>query len=108
MTRPLSVELIHGLTSADPTARDTAADEDTDVVKSLDSAEADLIARVLVAARLAEDVEACQEAQLHALVELLAWHDLSQMNLDRLRYVDPTTVIGSQIEYLEELLAERE
>lgn len=108
MTRPMSLELIHRLTSEDSAARDTAADEVTDVVRSLDIAEADLIARVLVAARLAEEVVACQEAQLHALVELRAWHDLSQMTLDRLRYVDSTTVVGSQAEYLEELLAERE
>lgn len=108
MTRPLSLALIHRLTSEDPTERGTAADEVTDVVKSLDGAEADLVARVLVAARLVEKVEVCQEAQLHALVELRAWHDVSQMNLDRLRYVDATTVIGSQTEYLEELLAESE
>jgi hypothetical protein len=99
----LAIELIHRITSTEPRTRELAADEVTDVVKSL-GAFGPVVANVLVTARLCEDDLAAQEAQLHALDELDEWGFVTDEVRELLSRIDIATVLGSQIEYLEGLL----
>ena len=72
--------------------------------RSLSDDDIAVIAQVLVAARMHEQVVRCQEAQLHALAELAEWHDLPSVVLARLQHLEPTSD-PSQVEYLDFLLA---
>ena len=98
------LEIVHGITSPDPRLRDKAADEVTDVMRSLTSDQAALVANLLAEARLVEDDRAAAEAELHALVEIGTWHELPATAVDRIRTVDPGDD-PSQQEYLSELLS---
>ena len=99
--------LTHGITSGVRDERDDAAARVTDVVRDLNAQEAALLTHVLVAARLVEDDPRCREQQLHALTTLAEWHDLPAEAVACLRFLDPATVEGSQVEYLEHLLGNR-
>jgi hypothetical protein len=96
--------LLHAMTSDDAATRAEGADRVTDVLRDLDPLEAVVLAHALVTLRLAETDGRCQEAQLHALAELAAWHPLPDEALGRLRYLDSATVTGSEHEYLDDLL----
>lgn len=100
----ISLRLAHGITSQERDERDDAAARVTDVVRDLSTHEAALLTHVLVAARLVEKDPRCQEQQLYSLSTLAEWHDLPAEVVARLRSVDPVTVRGSQVEYLESLL----
>jgi hypothetical protein len=106
MHEALIETLLRGLASLEPGARGRAADEVTDVHRGLGSAEVSTLADGLVAALLRETVPDCQEAQLHALCDLQAWHDLGAQVLQ------PLSVLRSRlqpahVEYLDDLLAAR-
>jgi hypothetical protein len=94
----------HRLTSRDVRERDAAADEVCDYLRSYSSEDASLLPHVLVAARMVETDEGCQETQLHALAELDVWHALPDEAPVRLCHLDRSTVTGSQVEYLSDLL----
>jgi len=72
-------------------------------MRSLTSGQVALVAHLLAEARLVEDDRDAAEAQLHALVEMGAWHELPATAVDRIRTVDPGDD-PSQQEYLSELL----
>lgn len=100
----LVLRLTHAITSPARKSREEGAAQVTDVVRDLGAEEAVVLAHVLVAARLVEPDAGCREQQLHSLSTLAEWHDLPQEAVARLRAVDPATVEGSQVEYLEHLL----
>ena len=104
MTQRQVLDLIVGIASEDEAARDRAADEVTDIHRALDEADVDVVAGVLVVARLAEPVQRCQEAQLHALAELAEWHDLRPELVSRLSRIARPVADPSQEEYLDGLL----
>lgn len=104
MQNSVLLDLVHRLTDSDSRTRDLAAEEVTDVVRSLSQSEADLLVRTLVAARLVEQDETCQESQLNALTDLNAWHDIAQFSLAPLRDLDSASIPEPQLEYLEDLL----
>jgi hypothetical protein len=99
----LALDMIRRLTSVDTRTRELAADEVTDVVKSLGGL-GSVIAGVLAIARLGESDPSAQEAQLHALSELDEWGLVPSDVREILARIDLTTVEGSQVEYLEDLL----
>ena len=74
--RRLILDLIARIASEDESIRERAADEVTDVHRALEDADVEVVAGVLIVARLVEPSRRCQEAQLHALAELAEWHDL--------------------------------
>ena len=53
------------------------------------------LVHVLVAARMVEADEECQESELHALATLKESHHLSSDAIARLRYLPPESVTGS-------------
>lgn len=71
-------QLIRALTSPNPRERQRAADETTDVHRGLSDERVSQLVRVLVSARLEETDPACQEAQLNALCDLTAWHNVDR------------------------------
>jgi hypothetical protein len=98
--------LLAGLASPDPGARDRAADEVTDVHRGLRAAEVSSLAGALVSTLLRETVPSCQEAELHALCDLKAWHELDA------RTLQPLSVLRSRLqpvhlEYLDDLVPEQ-
>ncbi|HWH28208.1 MAG TPA: hypothetical protein VNU26_04465 [Mycobacteriales bacterium] len=104
MSDVVAVRLAHGVTSPARDERADAAARVTDVVRDLGTHEAAMLTHVLVAARLVEADPGCREQQLYCLSTLAEWHDLPAEAVDRLRALDPATVVGSQVEYLEHLL----
>lgn len=106
MHETLIETLLKGLASLEPGVRDRAADEVTDVHRGLGATEVSSLVNGLVAALLQETVPSCQEAELHALCDLQAWHDLDAQALQ------PLSVLRSRLqpahlEYLDDLLTER-
>jgi hypothetical protein len=104
-TEQILAVLKSSLMSSDSSARETAADEVTDVHKSFSEAQLREIVRALIQARLAERDEGCQEAELNALADLKEWHDLDASWFVALRDVASESLVGSQAEYMETLLA---
>lgn len=99
----IALDLIHRLTSSDPHERHIAAEEVTDVMGSLGDV-TPVIALVLAAARLVESDPDAQEAQLHTLDAL---NDIAPTSDDVVRLlaqIDPASITGSQVEYMEFLL----
>jgi hypothetical protein len=105
MEDALVEKLVRELVSAEPGVRERAADETTDVHRGLRGEDVNALVRVLVAALLAETVASCQEAQLNALCDLKAWHNL---DLEQLRPLWGLrgTVQPPHAGYLDELLKE--
>jgi hypothetical protein len=99
--------LVHALTSSSPERRRAAAGAITDLVHDLSADDVALLVHVLVAARVVEPDDECQEAELHALGTLDEWHQVSDEVLARLRFLPAESVVGSQVEYLESLLDDR-
>ena len=97
--------LLSAIEALDPDEREKAADEVTDICRSLSSGQAVVVAERLVAIRLREDVERCQEAQLNALSDIKAWHEIPEQVLAKLSSLLEGDV-GTQREYLQELLAD--
>jgi hypothetical protein len=56
-----------------------------DLVKDLSADDVALLVHVLVAARMVEDDNGSQEAELHALADLKEWHPIPVEALARLR-----------------------
>ncbi len=101
------VGLAHALTSPTPARRLEATEAVTDLANSLSSDDVALLVHVLVAVRMVETNDDCQESELHALATLKESHHLSAEALARLRYLRPESVPGSQVEHLEWLLNDR-
>ena len=95
--------LIHAATASEPRTRDQAADAITDVIRSLAPGDVALLAALLVALATSEDDSSCREAQLRALHEIAATHALRQEWLQPLHALR-ASAIGSEVEYLDELL----
>lgn len=93
------------MSSDDASTRADGADGVPDVLRDLSPLEAVTLAHALVVLRLTEQDATCAEAQLHALAELAEWHPVPAEALAPLRYLDTGTVLGSQVEYLDYLLA---
>ena len=70
MQEPLVERLLEGLRSSEPDVRERAADEVTDIHKSLGAGEVDALINGLMTAALQESLPACQEAELNAFVSL--------------------------------------
>jgi hypothetical protein len=98
------LDLVHGLTASERDSRERAADEVTDVHRSLSADDIAVLAHVLVAARLVEADRACQESQLHALAVLDEWYDLPPEAIGRLQSLEAPTDDPSQLEYLRDLV----
>lgn len=94
-------ELIAGIRSESPVARERSADEVTDVCRGLDAAEVEALIVALVAANAAEDDEACRESQLNAIAEVCSHHDFDPGLLAPLRGIERTPQLN---EYLDGLL----
>ncbi|HOX47421.1 MAG TPA: hypothetical protein PK668_27755 [Myxococcota bacterium] len=87
-----------------PKERERAADEVTDIHRGVGDAEAVEFARILVAARLVEPDLACQEAQLHAICDLMAWHHIPAEAVMPLKELRGKSDLGAQEEYLEDII----
>jgi hypothetical protein len=96
--------LQRGVCSPDPSLRERAADEVTDVHRGLAEPAVASLARSLVAARLAEATPACQEAQLNALADLKAWHHIDAHVLEPLQGLREPTLPRGQMQHLDDLL----
>jgi hypothetical protein len=103
-TDALFQELAQGITAPDPTIRARAADEVTDVHRAFNAEQIGELAQRLVAARLVEGEAKCQEAQLNALCELKAWHEIERNILAPLSSLQLAPGQEPQSEYREELL----
>jgi hypothetical protein len=95
--------LLASIAASDPIEREKAADEITDIGRSLGQSEVELIVRELIATRIRESVYACQEAQLNALNDLKIWHKISRRAFADLLPLQGED-LGPQSEYLDELL----
>ena len=98
------LDLVHALTGPDPRSRARAADEVTDVHRSLSEDDVAVLTHVLVAARLVEANRTCHGAQLHAMAELDERHDLPAEAIGRLRSLESPADDPSQLEYLQGLI----
>jgi hypothetical protein len=98
-------ELTAGIGSGDPEARDESADQVTDVVKALDKAQANQLARALAKAALSEDIDDCRESELNALDELTVWHAIDHSILTPLFSLNKDSFGESEREYLDNLQA---
>lgn len=96
-------ELITGIGSGDPEVRDESSDQVTDVVKALDTEQANSIARALAKAALGEDIDDCRESELNALDELTVWHPIDRDILAPLFSLDKDSFGESEREYLDHL-----
>lgn len=99
-------KIARGLVGEDPAIRARRADEVTDIIRDLSSADAAALAYLLGAVRISEFDVAAQEAQLHALAELSEWHELPAGALALLSHVPRETLSGSQSEYVDDLCRE--
>jgi hypothetical protein len=99
----LVFELIHGISDPNSKLREEAAEAIVDVFRSLSDFETAILGAVLVIARTVETDPTCQEAQMNALAELHEWGRLPAETLDPLRALDRSTLVGSELEYWDEL-----
>ena len=97
--RSAILDLVHGISSPLPANRARSADAVTDIAERMAEREVDLVARLLVTARLTEQELDCRESQLHALAELAEWHGVSTAVLAPLAQ-GRAEAVGSEIEYL--------
>ena len=100
----LLASLIERIGAEDAITRDLGADEVTDVVGSVNAAEARAICVALVNARLVERNVTAQEAQLNALCELSDLQPLPVGVVDLLRAIDTPTLDRGQVGHLRYLL----
>ncbi|MFT3925999.1 MAG: hypothetical protein QM778_25875 [Myxococcales bacterium] len=98
------LDVLRQLISPDHQERELAAEELTDVVRSLESFQVALLASALVVARLCESNVTTQEAQLNALSELKEWHDVSAALLMPLKQLSANELPGSQAQHFADLL----
>lgn len=98
------IELVHSLSSPDAKERGSAAFEIQDLHKDLEENDVQLIARVLILARLHETDEECQQAQLGALCDLSGWHTFPVDVLNSLYTIDRAALQGSQRHALLEII----
>jgi hypothetical protein len=101
-------ELLSGLVGASPEARGYAADSVTDRLRSFDSQEAAIIARVLLWLASVETDDSAKEAQLHALAELAERDLVPKDVLTELGLLSPDELRGSPKEYFDYLLSLRD
>jgi hypothetical protein len=95
--------MLAALTVADPEARRCATEAITDVYSDLDEDQATVFAQRLMTLRMCETDPDCQEAQLNAMGVLKGWFLLSKSVFQPLISLR-TEVLGSQDQYLRELL----
>jgi hypothetical protein len=105
VTNPEMQALLSAIEALDPDEREKGADEVTDICRSFSPEQAALLAERLVAIRLREAIETCQEAQLNALCDIKAWHEVPGPVFAKLSPLLDGDV-GAQREYLQELLAD--
>lgn len=96
-------EILSGIRSEDPKARDLAADSVTDVARALSPQQGNEIARSLVAAAVREEVDDCRESELNALDDLTGWHPIDRNGLRPVLAIERTGLGASELEYLDNL-----
>lgn len=104
MDQTFLTSLIQRINSSDANVRAQAADEVSDVHKGLNQEGVAQLVSALVAARVSEQDAASQEAQLNALCELKAWHEVNPRMFDALSILPSFGLSPSQSEYVEDLL----
>ena len=92
-----------GLAVKDAVVRARSADEVTDVIRELEHDDAALLAYLLIAVRCGETDATARESQLHALSSLAEWHEMPTGVLKLVDEVPPSTVTGSEVEYMQYL-----
>jgi len=101
--RPWVEKLLANLRATDAATRDRSADEVTEVCRSLTAEDLAALTHTLVSARMVEQVEGCQEAQLHALIELATWHELDSALLQPLLTLQGESLPVWHAEYMADL-----
>ena len=94
--------LLAALVSPVSSERENAADEITDGHQNLTTSQIRSVVLALAQARLQEEDEACQEAQLNALADLKEWHSLDSNLFAELSRIG--NIRDSQREYMECLI----
>lgn len=101
------VALTRGLVDIDSRRRCVHADEVTDVRSELNVGQQRCVAFVLAELAIWEVDGRAREAQLHALADLHEWDGAPAEALELVRLIDPSTLIGSEVEYMEWLISDR-
>lgn len=97
-------QLVARLVSDDATVRDRAADDVADLAPHVDAWRLAFLSQLLVAIRMSEADETCQEAQLHALMRIADNLSGSTDAFEPLRSLKRSELSGSQLEYWQELV----
>jgi hypothetical protein len=105
---PRFIALTRGLLLADPQRRSAHADEVIDVRTQLDPEQQRCLAFVLAELVLSETDGHAREAQLHALADLDEWDAVPLGAIDLVHLIDTSTLVGSEIEYVEYLTRDRD
>lgn len=94
------VQLILELVSPEPRSREEAAEHAVDLRATFRRDEAAAVAIVLAHLSVAEANAKAREASLHALAELFEWSLAPGSVADIVSVIDPTTLVGSEVEYV--------
>lgn len=98
------VTLTRELVSNDPNEREDACGTITDWLNSFDSREATFLATILSSSVNLEASATCRESQLHALAELSDTGLIRASSLSPLKFIEKSSLRGSEVEYVEHLL----
>jgi hypothetical protein len=94
------IALTRGLVHNDPRERWTSANEVTDLRTELGVGQQHCLAFLLAELALWEADGLAREAQLHVLAELHEWNGVPAEAIEVVRLIDPSSLIGSEVEYV--------
>ncbi|MBK3643903.1 hypothetical protein [Streptomyces sp. MBT33] len=100
------LDLIRKVTDTEPRMRERGADEATDWVSAYTAAEAGATATVLAVTAASETDHAALEAQLHAILEIMATGHVQGSHIPQIREIDPQDLPTQIREYISDLLEE--
>lgn len=100
------LDLVRRLVSSDLEVREDACGTVTDWIGSFAAHEVRLISNLLATLSVIETNDTCRESELHAVFELFDTGFITPNEVEALRRIDPSSLRGSEVEYMDYLLSE--
>jgi hypothetical protein len=99
------IAILREITSSSTDVRGKGCDQVVDLVAEYSELEAVVLSQVLACLALTERDHACQEAELHALVELVGQNFIFHSVLTSLAQLDSRVMQGSSVEHYQYLMS---
>lgn len=102
---PVFQKMLNGIASSDSAQRDEWAEAAAELAGSFAADQADVAARALARAALAETDDDLREAELNALTELITSHQIDRVTIGTVLAIDGSGLGSSEQEALADLRA---